>query len=718
MKTHVEIKRVQTAIVRTFALLLLFLMGAPAIPAQAPPNQIPAAESIPSGSLVIPMDNVNQGNAAGTTFNLRAYGLANQLLQNGIPVKWVIKPNKSKDDIDFSADVTKIAQSGPAGPASGSLSFAGGPFVVSAQYDTQALRNIISNFNGGPGTAVTVYQTTADTSADVRYTLTHKPKIAIGPDGGNFGTGVFQGLFDRAGIGNYTIGINNIDNQGACYTLATQAHQEDPQFVNAYRQFTNAGGNLILQCASINTFENNLNGHFQTTGAGYNIFTSNGQTPNELNSNDFVFPEGSMPFNQFLGLLADQDGQVTEYSYAPGAGPNNGNRISVRNNIPNENVFVATVSEVLGPNQGGGVVFELGGHNYARPDENPPGTPNESDSALAMLNGQRMGLNAVFVPARTICTQTPNQTVVGYKSVRKVVDFQPGGPPLTPGDTVEWTIDYINLATSQTNQLNFQIQDVINEFNQHLIFVPYDNPNPPVAVSVYGGATASANPSFTGSGAGTSLDLLAPGAFVPVGGRVRVKLKTQIAPGAPVPYDLFNQTTARSDSLLPTALTKSDAVDANNAGIFDEDPPAGDSIGQVQNGSIIDPTKVHIVGAPTAANVSVEGRVIDQRGAGIANALVSIVDGSSGEVYSTRTNSLGFFRVDSLEAGGFYLISVSHKRYRFPGGPTAQTIGDDMTGLTFVGRLPETKNGRDGTISTVKSGSAVKSSKTLRPIEP
>ncbi len=124
------------------------------------------------------------------------------------------------------------------------------------------------------------------------------------------------------------------------------------------------------------------------------------------------------------------------------------------------------------------------------------------------------------------------------------------------------------------------------------------------------------------------------------------------------------------------------------------------------------------MGAPTAANVSVEGRVIDQRGAGIANALVSIVDGSSGEVYSTRTNSLGFFRVDSLEAGGFYLISVSHKRYRFPGGPTAQTIGDDMTGLTFVGRLPETKNGRDGTISTVKSGSAVKSSKTLRPIEP
>ena len=718
MKTHVEIKRVQKATIRTFVLLLLFLMAAPAIPAQAPPNPIPPPETIVAGSLVIPMDNVNQGDAAGTTFNLRAYGLANQLLQNGIPVKWVIKPNKSKDDTDFSASVTKIAQSGAAGPASGNLSFAGGPFVVAAQYDTQGLRDIITNFNGA-GTAVTVYKTDADTTADVRYTLTHKPKIAIGPDGGNFGSGVYQGLFDAAGIGNYTVGVDNIDNAGACFTLATQAHQEDPQYVNTYRQFTNAGGNLILQCASINTFENNLNGHFQTTGAGYTVFSSNvinGNPPDEINSNAFVFPEGSMPFNQFLGLLADQDGEITEYKYAPGAFGENGNRVSVHNSAPNDNVFVATVSEVLGPNAGGGVVFELGGHNYARADTTVPG---ETDSALAMLNGQRMGLNAVFVPARTICTGGAPESVIGYKSVRKTVDFEAGGPPLTPGDTVEWTIDYINPATNLTNQLDFQIQDIINEFNQHLIYVPGS-----VTVTAYSGANATLNAGFTGAGAGATLDLLAPGAFLPVGGRIRVKLSTQISEFAPTPYDLFNQTTARSLSIAPTALTKSDAIDAANAGIFDQDPPPMDSIAQVQNGAIIDPTKVHIIGKPTAANVSVEGRVLNDRGAGIANALVTVIDAASGETYGIRTNSVGFFRIDSLEAGNFYLITVSHKRYRFPAEPMAITVGEDMTGLTFVGRLPDTKNGRPGVVSTTKSGTpakpnlVVKSSKSVAPLLP
>ena len=115
MKTHVEIKRVQKSIVSAIALTLMVLMAAPIVPAQAPPNQPQPPENILSGALIIPMDNVNQGNAGGTTFNIRAYGLANLFLQNDIPVKWAIKPGKSKDDIDFSANVTRIA--GTAGTA-------------------------------------------------------------------------------------------------------------------------------------------------------------------------------------------------------------------------------------------------------------------------------------------------------------------------------------------------------------------------------------------------------------------------------------------------------------------------------------------------------------------------------------------------------------------------------------------------------------------------
>ncbi len=246
MKTHVEIKRVEKFTIRAIALMLFMLLFAPVVPAQAPPNPVPPRENILSGALIIPMDNFHQGDAAFSAFNLRAYGLANLFLQNNIPVKWAIKPGKAKDDLDFSANVTRIAGTeGIPGPAD--ASFAGGPFIVTREFDTPFLRGLISTFNG-EGTPVTVYETNDDALVDIRYTLTHKPKIAVGPDGGNFGAGVFEGLFDRAGIPNYVLGVDDIDSAGQCFTLATQGHQTESTFVNTYRQFVVGGGNLFLQC--------------------------------------------------------------------------------------------------------------------------------------------------------------------------------------------------------------------------------------------------------------------------------------------------------------------------------------------------------------------------------------------------------------------------------------------------------------------------------------
>ncbi|MFC1777241.1 hypothetical protein ACFL3I_07860, partial [Pseudomonadota bacterium] len=58
------------------------------------PGALANIETIPAGSLVIPMDNVYQ--STGTDFNLFAYGLANKFLQNNIPVKWAIRSDKVK----------------------------------------------------------------------------------------------------------------------------------------------------------------------------------------------------------------------------------------------------------------------------------------------------------------------------------------------------------------------------------------------------------------------------------------------------------------------------------------------------------------------------------------------------------------------------------------------------------------------------------------------
>lgn len=661
------------------ALILTTLVFCVGLPAQPPQNPVPAAENILSGALVIPMDNVNQGNAGGTTFNLRAYGLVNQFLQNNIPVKWVILPGKAKDATDFTANVTRIAGTlGPAGPAS--VAFAGGPFVVPREYDTPALRAIITNFNGA-GTAVTVYKTNADVAANVRYTLTHKPKIAIGPDGGNFGSGVHQSIFDAAGMtANYTSNVGDIGNQGSCFTLATQAHSTNATFVNTYRQFVQSGGNLLLQCASVDTFENNANGHFQTTNPGYSIFTSNSPS-NEINSNAFAFPTGSMPFNQFIGLLADQDGAVTEYSYAAGGGPVNNNTVSVVNTGANSDKFVATASQIGGPV--GGVVFELGGHNYARDDD---GT--ETDSALAKLNGQRMLLNAAMVPAATVCT-TPPQAINGYKSVKRI-NIRQGGPPVARGDTLEWTIDYVN--NTQANQFDFQVRDIIGELNiaddptGFLTFVAGSNI---VTLTQGPGTVAVRNPAFDGVGDDATSDLLAAGAFLPVGGRIQIKIQTIVKNNTPRPYVLLNQTKARSQTILPTDSTKSDAIDTTNASIFADNPPPSGSVPQVQNLNIIDPTAAPI--APTAANVGVEGRVATADGNGIARALVMVTNAATGEVSSARTNSSGFFRIEGLTAGDLYLITVRHRRYSFPTEPLAITLTEDAIGLTFTGSIANTK---------------------------
>ncbi|MGH9819857.1 MAG: hypothetical protein ACRD43_06780, partial [Pyrinomonadaceae bacterium] len=167
-------------------------------------------QAVPVGSLVIPMDNTNQGPAATGAFNLRAYGLANRMLQNNIPIKWAIKFNKAKDAVDFSATVTRIAgNDGPASctnPTTCSVNFAGGPFIVAPEYAALATAQItlFNNLISGTADDVTVFKVTTATNADIRYTLTHKPLIAVGPDGGNFGTGVDQSLFDEAGIPNYT----------------------------------------------------------------------------------------------------------------------------------------------------------------------------------------------------------------------------------------------------------------------------------------------------------------------------------------------------------------------------------------------------------------------------------------------------------------------------------------------------------------------------------
>lgn len=85
---------------------------------------------------------------------------------------------------------------------------------------------------------------------------------------------------------------------------------------------------------------------------------------------------------------------------------------------------------------------------------------------------------------------------------------------------------------------------------------------------------------------------------------------------------------------------------------------------------------------PTAAGVSISGRVKTPTGAGLRNAIVSITD-PSGNRRTVLTGSFGYYKFTDVEAGGTYVIAVGSKRYIFT--PQIIAVNDELTDVDFVG---------------------------------
>jgi WD40-like Beta Propeller Repeat/Carboxypeptidase regulatory-like domain len=85
--------------------------------------------------------------------------------------------------------------------------------------------------------------------------------------------------------------------------------------------------------------------------------------------------------------------------------------------------------------------------------------------------------------------------------------------------------------------------------------------------------------------------------------------------------------------------------------------------------------------APTAANVSISGRVSNSNGRGISRVRMTITN-QNGEIRFTSTNSFGFYRFAELSAGETYIIGASHKRYQF--NSQLITVSEDLEGIDFT----------------------------------
>ncbi len=86
---------------------------------------------------------------------------------------------------------------------------------------------------------------------------------------------------------------------------------------------------------------------------------------------------------------------------------------------------------------------------------------------------------------------------------------------------------------------------------------------------------------------------------------------------------------------------------------------------------------------PTAAGVIVGGRITTQRGKGIRNVSVTITY-PSGEIRSTLSGSLGYYKFDDIPAGETYVISVSARQYIFSEPSLVRHIVEEVTDVNFI----------------------------------
>jgi CSLREA domain-containing protein len=87
---------------------------------------------------------------------------------------------------------------------------------------------------------------------------------------------------------------------------------------------------------------------------------------------------------------------------------------------------------------------------------------------------------------------------------------------------------------------------------------------------------------------------------------------------------------------------------------------------------------------PTAAGVSVSGRVLDETGRGIFRASVSMTD-QNGITRTTRTNNFGQYSFTGVAVGETYIFNVFTKRYQFD--PLVRTISEDLYDLDFTPQM-------------------------------
>ena len=346
-------------------------------------NEVPPytanMQTLKAGCLIIPMDTDLQ--AKPGYFNMKAYGLVNALLRNEIPVMWAIKKGKTRataaTSTDFTANVIKIF---PDTGTAASTAFRCGPFVIDSSWVSKAL-TVISAF----GSNVVVYNLNTSLSVDIRYTLTFKPYLCL-LNGGGYDT-ISSHILTEAG---FTTASYKIQSTGQIFTpsqgysMVSDAHYTpgDTAHINPVKRFLNIyGGNLVVTCTSIGSFENK--GLFATTGGIDSFPTVTG----------LAYANHDSPLMQFLGPLQSTYGEFRYWNlHNPATNSFTANTYHLIRGTSGTNPnYMISATKLWANGTKGGNIMYVPSHDYFSY------VSGGSNTSLRM-NGRRVYMNMVFVP--------------------------------------------------------------------------------------------------------------------------------------------------------------------------------------------------------------------------------------------------------------------------------------------------------------------------------
>jgi hypothetical protein len=89
--------------------------------------------------------------------------------------------------------------------------------------------------------------------------------------------------------------------------------------------------------------------------------------------------------------------------------------------------------------------------------------------------------------------------------------------------------------------------------------------------------------------------------------------------------------------------------------------------------------------APTAASVTVSGRIITLDGNGLKNARVILTD-MQGNARMAISSAFGYYSFSAVEVGQTYIFTVVSKRYEF--APQVLIVFEDVKSLDFAAQSP------------------------------